>query len=115
MDSDVQRPVSGPRAFWRTDGTFSRDDFSYDHERDIYVCRGGKNLTTSGTLVNDGATMFYRASKADCSACTLKSRCSPNAPMRRLPRSIYEGARDLARKIAKTPRLSNLAETAQEG
>jgi hypothetical protein len=103
MDSDVQRPVSGPRAFWRTDGTFSRDDFSYDHERDIYVCPGGKNLTTSGTLVNDGATMFYRASKADCSACTLKSRCSPNAPMRRLPRSIYEGARDLARKIAKTP------------
>jgi transposase len=86
----------------RTDGTFSRDDFSYDQERDIYVCPGGKHLTTSGTLVNDGATLFYRASKADCSACTLKSRCSPNAPMRRVPRSIHEGARDLARNIAKT-------------
>jgi hypothetical protein len=86
----------------RTDGTFSRDDFSYDQERDLYVCPGGKHLTTSGTLVNDGATLFYRASKADCSACTLKSRCSPNAPMRRVPRSIHEGARDLARNIAKT-------------
>src|SRR6187431_2919191 len=58
----------------RTDGTFSRDDFTYDHERDVYVCPGGKDLTTSGTLVNDGATLFYRASKADCSACALKSR-----------------------------------------
>jgi transposase len=86
----------------RTDGTFSRDEFTYDHERDIYVCPGGKNLTTKGTLVNDGATVFYRASKADCSTCTLKSRCSPNTPMRRVPRSIYEGARDLARNIAKT-------------
>ena len=86
----------------RTDGTFSRDDFTYDHERDVYVCPGGKDLTTSGTLVNDGATLFYRASKADCSACALKSRCSPNTPVRRVPRSIHEGARDLARNIAKT-------------
>lgn len=42
----------------------------YDHERNIYVCPAGKHLTTSGTLVNDCATMFYRGSKADCSACT---------------------------------------------
>lgn len=86
----------------RTDGTFSRDDFNYDQERDIYICPGGKHLTTSGTLVNEGATLFYRAAKADCSACALKSRCSPNTPMRRVPRRIYEGARDLARNIAKT-------------
>jgi transposase len=86
----------------RTDGTFGRDDFIYDQERDIYLCPGGKHLTTSGTLVNDGATLFYRAAQADCSACPLKSRCSPNTPMRRVPRSIYEGARDLARNIAKT-------------
>jgi hypothetical protein len=52
--------------------------------------------------VNDGASLFYRASKADCSACALKSRCSPNTPVRRVPRSIHEGARDLARNIAKT-------------
>jgi hypothetical protein len=24
----------------RTDGTFSRDGFTYDHERDVYVCFG---------------------------------------------------------------------------
>jgi transposase len=86
----------------RVDGTFSRDDFTYDAERDVYICPGGKNLTTTGTRVNDDATVFYRASKADCSTCTLKPRCSPNTPMRRVPRSIYEDARDVARRIAKT-------------
>lgn len=39
---------------------------------------------------NDEGTLVYRASKADCSACTLKSRCSPKTPMRRVPRSIHE-------------------------
>jgi len=46
--------------------------------------------------------MRYRASKRDCQACPLKPRCSPNAPARKVSRSIHEGARDLARKIAKT-------------
>ena len=59
-------------------------------------------LTCKGTLVNDGATLLYRASKYDCDACELKSRCCPNAPARKVPRSIHEGARDMARDIAKT-------------
>ena len=47
-------------------------------------------------------TYRYRASKADCDACPLKSRCSPNTPARKVTRSIYEGARDHARAIATT-------------
>lgn len=86
----------------RTDGTFSRDDFTYDHEGDVYFCPGGKMLTCKGTLVNDGATLLYRASKYDCDACSLKPRCCPNAPARKVPRSIHEGARDMARAIAKS-------------
>ena len=26
------------------DGTFSRDDFAYDHKRDCYICPAGKQL-----------------------------------------------------------------------
>ncbi len=44
--------------------------------------------------------MRYRASKLDCDACTLKSRGCPNAPARKVLRSIHEGARDMARDIA---------------
>jgi transposase len=86
----------------RNDGTFSREDFTYDPEHDIYSCPSGKPLTTTGTLVNDGATILYRASKHDCRGCVLKSRCCPNGPARKLPRSSYEGARDMARQIAKS-------------
>jgi len=86
----------------RTDGTFEREDFTYDREGDVYFCPAGKMLTCKGTLVNDGATLMYRASKYDCDGCTLKPRCSPNAPARKIPRSIHEGARNMARDIAKT-------------
>ena len=84
----------------RQDGTFSRDDFTYDHVGDVYSCPAGKMLTTTGSHVNDGATLRYRASKYDCQACRLKPRCCPKEPARYVPRSIYEGARDMARQIA---------------
>ena len=85
----------------RSDDTFSRADFTYDHEADVYRCPGGKRLTTTGTIVNDNQ-LLYRASKYDCQACTLKPRCCPKGPARKVPRSIHEGARDMARDIAKT-------------
>jgi transposase len=86
----------------RKDGTFSREAFAYDPQRDIYSCPGGKPLTTTGTLVNDGATILYRASKHACAECALKSKCCPNSPARRVPRSVHEGARDVARQIARS-------------
>ena len=63
-------------------------------------CPAGKLLTTTGSRINDGATLRYRASKYDCQTCRLKSRCCPKEPARYVPRSIYEGARDMARQIA---------------
>src|SRR5207237_7038638 len=86
----------------RKDGTFSREDFTYDHQRDIYSCPDGKPLATTGTLVNNGSTFLYRASKHDCQGCALKSRCCPHGPARKVPRSIHEGARDMARQIARS-------------
>ncbi len=86
----------------RTDDTFSRSDFLYDQNADLYRCPGGKTLATNGTVVNDGTTLMYRASKYDCDGCALKQRCCPNTPARKVPRSIHEGARDMARDIAKT-------------
>jgi transposase len=86
----------------RRDGTFAREDFRYNHDRDTYTCPAGKTLTTSGTLVNDGATLLYRGSTLDCGSCQFKARCCPNTPARKIPRSLYEGARDLARSLAGT-------------
>src|SRR5262245_51541429 len=35
-------------------------------------------------------------------SCILKAQCCPKLPMRRIQRSIYEEARDVARALAKT-------------
>jgi hypothetical protein len=45
-------------------------------------------------------TLRYRASKLDCDACALKPKCCPNTPARKVPRSIHEGARDIAKTDA---------------
>jgi transposase len=87
----------------RRDGTFAREGFRYDHRSDTYTCPAGKTLTTTGTLVNEGATLLYRGSTLDCGACQFKARCCPNTPARKIPRSMHEGARDLARSLAGTP------------
>ena len=85
----------------RTDGTFSREDFIYDHQGDVYVCPAGKMLICKGTVVNDNQ-LLYRASKYDCEVCRLKPRCCPKEPVRKVPRSLFEGARDMARHIGQT-------------
>ena len=60
-----------------------------------------QKLHTTGTVI-DGGTLRYRASKRDCDTCALKLRCSPNTPMRQIPRDVHEEARDVARALAKT-------------
>jgi transposase len=85
----------------REDGTFSREDFTFDKTRNVYICPAFKVLTTTGKIMNDDM-LFYRASKTDCDACLFKRRCCPKEPSRKLLRSIHEEARDVARAIAKT-------------
>jgi Transposase DDE domain len=53
-------------------------------------------------VVNDGETVLYRASTQDCRSCLFKTQCCPKTPFRRIQRSIYEEARDVARALAKT-------------
>ena len=93
----------------RSDGTFSRSDFAFDPERNLYVCPAGKELKKyhrsfskpRGGVTKDGA-MIYFARKHDCEACALKLKCCPNVPARKIARSVHEAARDKARAIAKT-------------
>ena len=93
----------------RKDGTFERADFTYSAENDAYICPGGKELRqsrrafkTPRTNTSKDGILRYRARKADCDACDLKARCCPKEPKRKVTRSIYEPARDVARAIAQT-------------
>ncbi len=71
----------------RTDGTFERVDFTHDDEHDLYICPGGKELKQSRRAFTNPRTpgpdkygvLRYRAKKADCEGCQLKSRCCPKS------------------------------------
>ena len=92
----------------RTDGSFSRSDFAFLPESNLYLCPGGKGLRKyhrtfakpRDGLTKDG-TMIYFARKHDCDACALKPKCCPNVPARKIARSVHEAARTRP-AIAKT-------------
>jgi transposase len=85
----------------RADGSLSREDFTFDRDRNAYVCPQGKLLNTTGRI-HDGEIVLYRARTSDCGPCPLKPKCCPKAPERKIPRSIYEEARDAARALSDT-------------
>jgi len=86
----------------RDDSTFSRSNFAFDKEANAYTCPNGKTLRTTGR-VHDDHTILDRASKHDCDACPLKPRCCRNTPSRKVPRALYEEAREYAQTLMATP------------
>jgi transposase len=89
----------------REDGTFSRADFTFDSDRNLYACPVGKLLTTTGSVGADHV-LRYRARKRDCRVCPLKPQCCPNTPSRKVVRDQNEQARDHARALMGTPEFA---------
>ena len=94
----------------RTDGTFSRSDFEWDEEADVYRCPEGHVLRnnwrpfkTPRDRITKADTIMYRSSQPDCAACPQKERCCPNTEIRKIARSVHERSRDVARRIYQTP------------
>ena len=77
LSTGVSR-IRGWRRIFRWDGTFSRQDLSFDKEQNIYICPTGKILTTTGKLVNDGYALLYKT--RDCRSCLLKGAVLSKKP-----------------------------------
>ena len=93
----------------RKDATLSSTEFQWNEQADEYRCPQGHALRNQWrafqnprTHVTKADTIIYRSSQSDCATCTMKSRCCPNTPTRKITRSVHESARDVARAIAKT-------------
>ncbi len=104
----VERKITPHVPVWdksaRHDGTFSRADFVFDRERNIYVCPGGAELTSTGNI-DQSHIVYYRANKNDCSICSLKPKCT-TAIVRKVTRDVHEDLRDQVRALP-TPRPSS--------
>jgi transposase len=100
----VDRKITPHIPVWdksaRTNGTFSRADFVFDPGRNVYICPGGAELTSSGNI-DQGHIVYYRASRNDCSICSLKPKCT-TAVVRKVTRDLDENVRDQVRALANT-------------
>jgi transposase len=100
LDRNITPHIPVWERYERTDGMFSRRDFTYDTTRDVYICPNGRPLRTSGTI-HDGRVRNYLSQPGDCRVCKLKERCT-RAPFRKVARDINEEARDHVRSLKGT-------------
>ena len=63
LDKDITPHIPVWERYPRTDGMFSRSDFTYDAGRDVYICPNGRPMRTSGT-VHDGRVRNYLSQPA---------------------------------------------------
>jgi hypothetical protein len=97
----------------RRDGTLSSHDFQWRQQANEYRCPQGHALVSDrrqfkrerDRTTKDG-TLIYRASQHDCTGCPMKQQCCPNTPARKIPRSVHESSRDVARALAGTPEFA---------
>jgi transposase len=68
---------------------FSSEAFTYDAERDVYVCPAGKELHLFPAHSTE-RSLRYRASARDCNHCPLKTKCTTGTRGRSLCRSVDE-------------------------
>lgn len=98
----VPRPITSANAPL---GLFTKDDFGYDRERDVYHCPAGETLTYRTTTVELGRTIKnYRTSA--CGRCALKPRCTRNRDGRKLTRWVHENLmEDMEHRLLQRPEL----------
>ena len=95
--------IAGPRP-----GLFKKEDFSYDEERDRYICPAGKEMHPTArskikTKYSEKHITTYRTEKGICNSCHLKECCTANKKRgRAVTRDGYEVYRQTMREKLRT-------------
>ena len=83
-------------------GLYAKKDFTYDPEKDIYVCPAGTELTHRFKTYELGRALRYYRTRA-CAQCPLKEQCTRNQS-RTITREEDEGLMDaMAARVQQHP------------
>jgi transposase len=99
-DQGIRAYIPIPDMDHRTE-FLSAQEFTYEAERDVYVCPAGKELR----FVRPHSTerqLRYRARARDCNHCTLKAQCTTSKQGRSLCRSVDEACLERVRAYQPT-------------
>jgi Transposase DDE domain len=84
---------------------FPKSAFTYDAEKDLYICPAGETLRALGDpqdIRSRGKVVTYRARGSVCAECSLKPRCTTNKNGRSLRRAPKDEYIDLVRTYMQT-------------
>jgi transposase/vacuolar-type H+-ATPase subunit E/Vma4 len=85
------KPLTNCQADGRKPKGFRKADFSYDAERDCYLCPAGRRAHLIG---DSSGVRQYRTRAADCAACEYRSQCIGQGKVRSLTRSEHDASRE---------------------
>ncbi|SRR5712691_3691392 len=86
-------------------GLFTKDDFRYDRERDLYVCPAGEELTFRHASHEKGRDVRYYRTYV-CGRCALRPQCTRNSQSRRISRSANEHVlEEMNARVAANPEI----------
>src|SRR5208283_4972843 len=79
-----------PKTVWTSEGGFfSRHDFTYDAEKDHYICPAGQTLTKGLARSDRKDDIDHYRHLTACFTCALKPKCTPDK-LKRLKRWRHE-------------------------
>jgi transposase len=84
-------------------GIFNRSKFTYDKEKDVYICPNNSQLMPGKTMTKDRDLylMHYRARVKDCRQCSLQPQCTKSATPRKITRWEHQDRIDNMDKLMK--------------
>ncbi len=86
-------------------GLFTKDDFRYDREQDLYVCPAGEELTFRHASHEKGRDVRYYRTYV-CGRCALRPQCTRNSQSRRISRSANESVlEEMNARVAANPEI----------
>lgn len=84
-------------------GLFGKQDFRYEPEQDVYVCRKGAALSRRRQMEDKGRVLFNYDNPKACAECPLKARCT-KAEYRTVSRWEHEESLErMAAAVAAAP------------
>jgi transposase len=87
--------MAGIRAYMPLTGAgkarpyFSKEEFAYDPERDIYHCPAGEILTPK-TFRSARNQILYKTEPGTCTSCSMRTQCTDNKTGRQVLRRVEE-------------------------
>lgn len=82
-------------------GFFSKEDFTFDAEKDVYVCPAGQQLTYRTT--NRAGYDEYVSPKSYCATCPRLHQCTETQKQQRvIQRHVWEGYKEKVRQNRKS-------------